>query len=62
MTGETVLGRGGTPQIQREGYEQITETGEGDGRSQRSTAMQLTQSDPEKTEQLLKGWIGEEDR
>ncbi len=62
MTAEPVLGRGGTPQIQREGYEQIAETEDVEGRSQRSTAMQLTQSDPEKTEQLLKGWIGEEDR
>jgi flagellar M-ring protein FliF len=62
MTSESVLGRGGAPQIPGEGLEQITETGDVAGQSQRSTAVQLTQRDPDKTEQLIKGWIGEDDR
>ncbi len=55
VAGETVFERKGLPPGAKE-YTQIAESGE---KSQKEKALEISRSSPERTEQLIKGWIGE---
>ena len=55
MARETVSERRELPPGAKE-YTQIAESGE---RSQKEKALEISRSSPERTEQLIKGWIGE---
>jgi flagellar biosynthesis/type III secretory pathway M-ring protein FliF/YscJ len=54
---ETVMERRELPEAQNE-YEQIESSG---GENRKERILELSRSNPEKTQQLIKGWIGDQE-